>query len=228
MSMVHSGVEVEEEISMVHSGVEVEELEVEEVRGPRQLSAEERGRLEEQEENTLRELRLFLRDVTRRLATDKRFLIFSKPVDIEEVSDYLEVIRQPMDLSTIMTKIDTHKYLVAKDFLADVNLICSNALEYNPDKDPGDKIIRHRACSLKDTAHAMIASELDPEFDRMCEEIKEARRKRVALPSPPAPQQQVCSPSAVATRRPAAAEEPAGSSTQGDTPDKHCSSVLES
>uniref|UniRef100_A0A672S114 ATPase family AAA domain-containing protein 2 n=1 Tax=Sinocyclocheilus grahami TaxID=75366 RepID=A0A672S114_SINGR len=146
--------------------------------GPRQLSPEEQWRLEEQEENTLRELRLFLRDVTKRLATDKRFQIFSKPVDIEEVSDYLEVIKQPMDLSTIMMKIDTHKYLVAKDFLVDIDVICSNALEYNPDKDPGDKIIRHRACSLKDTAHATIASELDPEFDRMCEEIKESRRKR--------------------------------------------------
>ncbi|XP_063079492.1 ATPase family AAA domain-containing protein 2B [Engraulis encrasicolus] len=214
-----------------------------EVRGPRQLSAEERGRLEEQEENTLRELRLFLRDVTRRLATDKRFLIFSKPVDIEEVSDYLEVIRQPMDLSTIMTKIDTHKYLVAKDFLADVGLICSNALEYNPDKDPGDKIIRHRACSLKDAAHAIIASELDPEFNRMCDEIKEARRKREALPSPMATQQQqqhlhqqqqhqVSSPpTAMATRKPsttaaataASTEETAGSSTHTEAQEKHCS-----
>lgn len=53
--------------------------------GPRVLSAEELRRLVEQEENTLRELRLFLRDVTKRLATDKRFNIFSKPVDIEEV-----------------------------------------------------------------------------------------------------------------------------------------------
>lgn len=51
----------------------------------RVLSAEEQRRLAEQEENTLRELRLFLRDVTKRLATDKRFNIFSKPVDIEEV-----------------------------------------------------------------------------------------------------------------------------------------------
>uniref|UniRef100_A0A8C6KQG6 ATPase family AAA domain-containing protein 2 n=1 Tax=Nothobranchius furzeri TaxID=105023 RepID=A0A8C6KQG6_NOTFU len=151
--------------------------------GPRVLSAEEQRRLAEQEENTLRELRLFLRDVTKRLATDKRFNIFSKPVDIDEVSDYLEVIRQPMDLSTVMTKIDTHKYLTAKDFLVDIDLICSNALEYNPDKDPGDKVIRHRACSLKDTAHAIFASELDPEFDRMCEDIKEARKKRGGLMS---------------------------------------------
>lgn len=60
-------------------------LPVAEAPGSRVLSAEEQRRLAEQEENTLRELRLFLRDVTKRLATDKRFNIFSKPVDIEEV-----------------------------------------------------------------------------------------------------------------------------------------------
>ncbi|GLD59639.1 ATPase family AAA domain-containing protein 2-like protein, partial [Lates japonicus] len=194
-----------------------EVLSVAEDPGPRVLSAEEQRRLAEQEENTLRELRLFLRDVTKRLATDKRFNIFSKPVDIEEVSDYLEVIRQPMDLSTVMTKIDTHKYLTAKDFLVDIDLICSNALEYNPDKDPGDKVIRHRACSLKDTAHAIFAAELDPEFDRMCEEIKEARRKRDFQ----TPAQLTAAPSTVATRKyHTAGEEQARSSTQGQ-PEYH-------
>lgn len=67
------------------SECDLEALPLVEEPGPRQLSPEEQKRLEEQEENTLRELRLFLRDVTRRLATDKRFQIFSKPVDIEEV-----------------------------------------------------------------------------------------------------------------------------------------------
>ncbi|XP_062323855.1 ATPase family AAA domain-containing protein 2B isoform X1 [Osmerus eperlanus] len=186
--------------------------------GPRVLSPEEQSRLAEQEENTLRELRLFLRDVTKRLATDKRFNIFSKPVDIEEVSDYLEVIGQPMDLSAVMSKIDTHKYLTAKDFLFDIDLIVSNALEYNPDKDPSDKIIRHKACSLKDTAHAMLASELDHEFDRMCEEIQESRRKRDFQ----TPAQTTVSSGAMATRKPVG-EEHAGSSTQGEGADKHCS-----
>ncbi|XP_023655016.1 ATPase family AAA domain-containing protein 2B isoform X2 [Paramormyrops kingsleyae] len=181
--------------------------------GPRQLSPEEQRRLEEQEENTLRELRLFLRDVTKRLATDKRFSIFSKPVDIEEVSDYLEVITQPMDLSTIMTKIDTRRYLTVKDFLTDIDLICSNALEYNPDKDPGDKIIRHRACSLKDTAHAIFASELDPEFNRMCEEIKESKKKRGSLSEP----QQPVPLLTLATKKTAGGEEPTGTAAQAET-----------
>lgn len=52
---------------------------------PRQLTEEETRKLEEQEEDTLRELRLFLRDVTNRLSQDKRFKAFTKPVDLEEV-----------------------------------------------------------------------------------------------------------------------------------------------
>ena len=67
------------------TGRSEEVLPAAEAPGPRVLSTEEQRRLAEQEENTLRELRLFLRDVTKRLATDKRFNIFSKPVDIDEV-----------------------------------------------------------------------------------------------------------------------------------------------
>lgn len=55
---------------------------------PRQLSEQERLCLEEQEEDVLRELRLFLRNVTERLTLDRRFKAFSKPVDIEEVSAF--------------------------------------------------------------------------------------------------------------------------------------------
>nr|XP_020652184.1 ATPase family AAA domain-containing protein 2 isoform X1 [Pogona vitticeps] len=145
---------------------------------PRQLTKEEVKQLEEQEEDTLRELRIFLRNVTHRLAIDKRFRAFTKPVDLDEVPDYDTVIKQPMDLSTVISKIDLHQYLSAKDYLKDIDLICSNALEYNPDRDPGDRLIRHRACSLKDTAYAIIKDEMDEEFEQLCEEIKESRKKR--------------------------------------------------
>uniref|UniRef100_A0A2I3RAI1 ATPase family AAA domain-containing protein 2 n=1 Tax=Pan troglodytes TaxID=9598 RepID=A0A2I3RAI1_PANTR len=120
---------------------------------PRSLTAEEVKRLEEQEEDTFRELRIFLRNVTHRLAIDKRFRVFTKPVDPDEVPDYVTVIKQPMDLSSVISKIDLHKYLTVKDYLRDIDLICSNALEYNPDRDPGDRLIRHRACALRDTAY---------------------------------------------------------------------------
>ncbi|KAJ8334464.1 hypothetical protein SKAU_G00401030 [Synaphobranchus kaupii] len=135
-------------------------------------------RLEEEEEDTLRELRLFLRSVTGRLTMDKRFKAFTKPVDIQEVPDYLTVIKQPMDLSTLLSKIDQHKYVTVKEFIHDVDLIWKNALEYNPDIDPSDRLIRHRACSLKDTVHAIIRDELDEEFEKICEQMKESRSNR--------------------------------------------------
>uniref|UniRef100_A0A3Q4AUM9 ATPase family AAA domain-containing protein 2 n=1 Tax=Mola mola TaxID=94237 RepID=A0A3Q4AUM9_MOLML len=145
---------------------------------PRQLTEKETQRLEEQEEDTLRELRLFLRDVTNRLSQDKRFKAFTKPVDLEEVPDYADVIKKPMDLSTVHSKIDLHQYGTVKEFLEDVDLIWKNALEYNPDKDPSDRQIRHRACALKDTVHAIIRDELDEDFEKICEEIKVSRKTR--------------------------------------------------
>lgn len=47
-----------------------------------------------------------------------------------------------MDLSTVLTNIDLHKYGTVKEFLQDVDLIWQNALEYNPDRDPsGTRIL---------------------------------------------------------------------------------------
>lgn len=43
---------------------------------------------------------------------------------------------------------------------------------------PADRQIRHRACSLKDTVHAMIRHELDEDFEKICEEIKVSRSNR--------------------------------------------------
>lgn len=41
-----------------------------------------------------------------------------------------------------------------------------------------DRQIRHRACALKDTVHAIIKDELDEDFEKLCEETKESRRAR--------------------------------------------------
>ena len=53
-------------------------------------------------------------------------------MDVEEVPDYQEIIETPMDLETMMTKIDQHDYVCARDFLSDIDQIVENALEYNP------------------------------------------------------------------------------------------------
>ncbi|XP_076249448.1 uncharacterized protein LOC143188854 isoform X2 [Calliopsis andreniformis] len=155
---------------------------------PKKLTEEEKKLLYEKEEVSLRELRIFLREICAKLARNRQFFMFTKPVDTEEVPDYNMIIKQPMDLETMMTKIDMHCYLCARDFLDDIDLICKNALEYNPDslrdrpslgilkRDPADKLIRHRACSLRDNAYALIKAELDSDFEDKCREISKNRR----------------------------------------------------
>ncbi|CAI5686324.1 unnamed protein product [Oreochromis niloticus] len=160
---------------------------------PHKMSEQERLHLEEQEEDVLRELRLFLRNITERLSLDRRFKAFTKPVDIEEVPDYLMVIKKPMDLSTLLTNIDEHKYVTVGEFMADADLIWKNALEYNPDSDPMDRNIRHRACALKDTVRAIIRDELDEDFERVCEEIRESRIHRALIEANPQEADGVCS-----------------------------------
>ncbi|KAM6349591.1 ATPase family AAA domain-containing protein 2-like [Podargus strigoides] len=145
---------------------------------PRQLTDEQIRQPNEQEEDTLRELRIFLRDVTHRLVVDRRFRAFTKPVDPQEVPDYDTVIKQPMDLLSVLSKIDRHQYLTARDFLKDMDLICSNALKYYPDKAAGDRLLRHRACTLRDTAYAIVREEMDKDLEQRCEEIQESRKKR--------------------------------------------------
>uniref|UniRef100_H2YAJ4 Bromo domain-containing protein n=1 Tax=Ciona savignyi TaxID=51511 RepID=H2YAJ4_CIOSA len=149
-----------------------------------ELTKAELKNLELSEESTMRSLRLFLRDVLTRLAQDRRFKVFLKPVDLEEVEDYADVIENPMDISTMMNRIDQHKYQNVASFLSDINLICSNALEYNPDF---YKSLRHRACLLKDMAHAIVEEDLDPNFERKCNEVIDAQQRRKANPSKFAP-----------------------------------------
>ncbi|XP_071499622.1 ATPase family AAA domain-containing protein 2-like [Diadema antillarum] len=154
---------------------------------PRVLSQAETQKLMDEEERKLRELRIFLRDVLTRLASERKFRVFTSPVDPEEVPDYAEVIKNPMDLFTMNNKINLHQYTSARQFLSDIDLITSNALEYNPDREPSDRMIRNRACELKDMAYAIIDAEMDSDFEKDCEEIEDSRSRRCTTPTKTAP-----------------------------------------
>lgn len=41
-----------------------------------------------------------------------------------------------------------------------------------------DKMIRHRACAMRDLAHAIVDSDLEPQFEKQCLEIVESRNRR--------------------------------------------------
>ncbi|XP_061117095.1 bromodomain-containing protein 3-like isoform X1 [Conger conger] len=59
---------------------------------------------------------------------------FYKPVDAEalELHDYHDIIKHPMDLSTVKKKMDEREYQDAQSFAADVRLMFSNCYKYNP------------------------------------------------------------------------------------------------
>ncbi|TPX68248.1 hypothetical protein SpCBS45565_g03298 [Spizellomyces sp. 'palustris'] len=99
-----------------------------------------------------------LQDLKQRLRTfhkeigKTKFRTFYSPVDIEKYPDYLEVISEPMDLGLMMGKLDQDKYETPEDWLADIELICRNAKEYNEARSD----IVHKACELRDDAHSFV------------------------------------------------------------------------
>lgn len=56
---------------------------------------------------------------------------FAVPVNKEEVPDYYEVIKEPMDLSTMELKLENDKYESFDQFLYDARLIYKNCRSYN-------------------------------------------------------------------------------------------------
>lgn len=63
---------------------------------------------------------------------EKKNKAFYLPVDAEEVPDYYELIKDPMDLHTMLEKVDHGMYITQEDFMKDVDLIIKNAINYNP------------------------------------------------------------------------------------------------
>ncbi|KAF1388658.1 hypothetical protein PFLUV_G00064930 [Perca fluviatilis] len=59
---------------------------------------------------------------------------FYKPVDAEalELHDYHDIIKHPMDLSTVRKKMDKAEYSDPQSFATDVRLMFSNCYKYNP------------------------------------------------------------------------------------------------
>ncbi|KAE9547843.1 hypothetical protein FO519_008946 [Halicephalobus sp. NKZ332] len=60
---------------------------------------------------------------------------FTAPVDVEalQLPDYYEIVKQPMDLSTVKKKFDSKQYATAEEFRDDMILICDNCYRYNPE-----------------------------------------------------------------------------------------------
>ncbi|KAK3830173.1 MAG: P-loop containing nucleoside triphosphate hydrolase protein [Linnemannia elongata] len=103
---------------------------------PRVPTTEEKKLLKEHDQYVLRELRISLRSIVEELFKERRFKPFFRPVEPEEFPDYYQIVKKPMDLTTMNDKVDDRMYLEVKEFLADVDQICENTALYNDIHDP--------------------------------------------------------------------------------------------
>ena len=84
--------------------------------------------------------------------------LFHKPVDPQELNipDYFDIIKNPMDFSTIKKKLNNFTYTNLKEFCADMNLVFENCYTYNGRK----------------TTIGDICTRVKSEYDKLFEELK--------------------------------------------------------
>ncbi|XP_057546908.1 ATPase family AAA domain-containing protein At1g05910 isoform X2 [Amaranthus tricolor] len=123
----------------------------------------------EEEQHALRRMRMCLRDVCNRILYDKRFSAFHYPVTDEDAPNYRSIIQNPMDVVTLLQRVDSGQYITSSAFQQDVDLILSNAKAYNGDDYNGARIVS-RAHELRDAVEGML-SQMDPALVAYCDKI---------------------------------------------------------
>lgn len=72
-----------------------------------------------------------LRGIIDKLQKKDSYGAFAEPVDANEVPDYYDVIKEPMDFGTIRKRISSGFYTSLELFEKDIFAICSNAMTFN-------------------------------------------------------------------------------------------------
>jgi SpoVK/Ycf46/Vps4 family AAA+-type ATPase len=154
-----------------------------------------------EEDRALRQQRMFLRDLVTTLLFKKQWSDFHAPVSDEEAPGYSKTVRDPMDLSTLLWRVDGGWYLTVDAFLRDARLIVTAAKEYwgglgesaaeksahvstreaaaRRAADPEGRQLVSRAHALEDTVREM-AGALDPGLVLRCATIARHRAERDA------------------------------------------------
>ncbi|KAM6973637.1 bromodomain-containing protein 1-like [Aplochiton taeniatus] len=74
---------------------------------------------------------ILLQALLDQLQEKDQYRIYAQPVNIKEVPDYLDHIKNPMDFSTMRKRVDAMGYQSLDEFEADFNLVISNCMTYN-------------------------------------------------------------------------------------------------
>ncbi|XP_029969164.1 bromodomain-containing protein 1 isoform X2 [Salarias fasciatus] len=95
---------------------------------------------------------ILLRSLLDQLQAKDQARIFTQPVDVSEVPDYLDHIKHPMDFSTMRQRIDAQNYNNFDEFEGDFNLIVDNCMKYNSK----DTYFYRAAVRLRDQGGALL------------------------------------------------------------------------
>ncbi|KAK9159510.1 hypothetical protein Syun_005851 [Stephania yunnanensis] len=123
----------------------------------------------EAEQHALRRMRMCLRDICNRILCEKKYVVFHYPVMEEDVPDYHSIVQNPMDIATVLQRVDCGHYITCSAFVQDIDLILSNAKAYNGADYNGARIVS-RAYELRDSVHGML-SQMDPALVSFCDKI---------------------------------------------------------
>ena len=98
-----------------------------------------RQRVEEAREKRMVGIFRDLLSLVKRVLNQKMAWVFAKPVDpvVLNLPDYFSVIKKPMDLGTVKSRLEKSQYSHPLDAVSDVRLTFSNAMLYNP---PGNDV----------------------------------------------------------------------------------------
>lgn len=103
-----------------------------------------------------------------KLKTHKSSWPFLKPVNREDVDDYYEVIKEPIDLETISQRIKSGHYKDVQTFKDDVIRMFTNCRQYND----------------KDTIYWLLANSLQDYITPYLKEMKEKYTATIKTPNP--------------------------------------------
>lgn len=107
--------------------------------------------------------------------------VFNKPVDVVGLGlhDYHKIVKQPMDLGSVKSKLERKAYLSPLDFASDVRLTFGNAMLYNP---KGQDVYY-----MSEQLLSLFNEMFNPAFRKFENEIEQARHRQWPLAPVPAP-----------------------------------------
>ncbi len=97
------------------------------------------------------------------LLEDPTAFAFNVPVDWKKyrLNDYPKIVKTPMDLGTIKEKLACWDYEDSSGFIADVRLVWSNCILYNPVGDPTRMAAERLSATFEDNLRHLV---MDPSF----------------------------------------------------------------